>query len=135
MGFVYISGPYRGQNAIAHDHTVYPEISKNIAEATRWAIKLANDSVPYFCPHMNSAHMEVAAPEAHPDYWLWLDIKILEGAWGVLLIPGWHESAGAWVEKKYAEEHGIPVYYYTQYDELVKDWYDQNQSLKQYLVD
>lgn len=118
-GFVYIAGPYRGKDALAHDASVYCEIDTHINNARRWAIKFATDGIPFFCPHLNSAHMEVMAPDADPDYWLNMDLKILRYATALFLLPDWPESRGAQAEWKFAVEEEIPVY--TDYERLKEE--------------
>ena len=121
-GFVYVAGPYRGKDALAHDWTVYCEIDAHINDARRWAAQLATDGIPFFCPHLNSAHMEVIAPSAPSDYWLKMDLEILQYAWGVLLVPGWRDSNGARAEKDFALERGIKVFTYSFYDRMKEDY-------------
>lgn len=119
--FVYIAGPYRASNG-GHDYQSYYDIDQHINEARMWATRLANVNIPFFCPHMNSAHMEVIAPDALPEYWYNLDMLILEHASALLLIPGWRESKGAIAEKDRAAELGILQYTYTEFNMLVSDW-------------
>ena len=123
--FVYIAGPYRATNG-GHDYQSYYEIDQHINEARMWATRLANENIPFFCAHMNSAHMEVIVPNASPDYWLNLDRLILEHASALLLIPGWMESKGALAERDRAAELGIERWSYTAFDELVKWWRGDN---------
>ena len=113
-GFVFISGPYRGAD--------YLEVEANIAEATNWAAALAVEGIPYFCPHMNSAHMEVIVPEVPGGFWLDLDRRILRYATALLLVRGWRDSAGARAELEYAHELKMPIYTDLMFNDLVKDW-------------
>ena len=125
-GFIYVAGPYRGKTATAHNWTVYSDIDANINEARRWAIKLAGDGIPYFCPHLNSAHFEVITPEVPPNYWLEMDLEILRHAWGILLVPGWRESSGSRTELDFARDKGLNRYTHNLYDDLVREWREYN---------
>ena len=121
--FVFIAGPYRAANG-GHDYQSYYEIDQHINEARLWATKLANENIPFFCPHMNSAHGEVWAPSAPPEYWYNLDMLILEHASVVLLIPGWRDSKGVMAEKERAQQLGIYCYdAETTFATLVRLWH------------
>lgn len=126
--FVYIAGPYRspkGANG-GHDYQSYYDIDQHINEARLWATRLANEGIPFFCPHMNSAHMEVIAPSAPPEYWYDLDMMILKHASALLLIPGWRNSKGALAEMDRARELAIPCYGATAFDRLVMLWHKED---------
>jgi hypothetical protein len=119
--FVFIAGPYRALTG-EHDGSVYYEIDQHINEARRWATKLAQSEIPFFCPHLNSAHFEVLAPETPPEFWYQMDMVLLERASALLLIPGWQESTGARAEKRRAEELNIPCFTFDVWYELVDFW-------------
>jgi nucleoside 2-deoxyribosyltransferase len=116
--YVYLAGPYRGSDATAHDATVYHNIDAHINEAHRWASRLAEDGIFYFSPHLNSAHMEVTAPNASSAFWLELDFQFLQHAWGLFLLPGWRESEGAQAEKAFALAKPMPVFTHLLYDQM-----------------
>ena len=67
--------------------------------------------------------MEVTSPSTPQEFWLDMDLVILQHAWGVLLIPGWEDSRGAVAEAAFAEKHGLSVYTHQRYDELLEDWH------------
>lgn len=119
--YVFIAGPYMAKGG-GHDAAHWYEIDKHINEARLWATKLAQVGIAFFCPHMNSAHMEVLAPNAAPEFWYAMDNQILKHASALLLIPGWGASKGAIAEFHLAEELGIPAYDYVIYGELVIHW-------------
>ena len=120
--FTYIAGPYRAADG-GHDWQSFFEIDKHINEARLWATRLATAGVPFFCPHMNSAHMEVLAPSALPEFWYNLDMTILKSASALLLIPGWRESTGAVAEKERAQKLGILCYDSVVFHNLVDWWH------------
>ena len=118
--FVYIAGQYRGPHA--HDHTAYEQIDANISQARAYAIKLARKGIPFFCPHLNTAHFEVIAPDVPADFYLGMDLAILTHAWAIFLLPGWRESSGALTEVAYCKETGIPTYTWLDLPQMVCDW-------------
>lgn len=119
--YVFISGPYQAEGG-GHDPTHYYEIDKHINEARLWAMRLAEANIPFFCPHMNSAHVETLVPDVSVDYWLDLDMRILEHASVLLLIPDWVRSKGAQAERQRADDLGILIYTYHEFDDLVEFW-------------
>jgi hypothetical protein len=119
--YTYIAGPYRASNG-GHDYQSYYDIDQHINEARMWATRLANEGIPFFCPHLNSTHMEVIAPNVPPEYWYKLDMLILEHASALLLIPGWRDSKGALAERDRARELGITCYTTSIFAMLVQDW-------------
>jgi hypothetical protein len=120
--YVYIAGPYTAPGQGGHDWRVYYEIDRHINEARLWATRLAQADIPFFCPHMNSAHMEVLAPDTPPAFWYELDLLFLNQASAVLLLPQWEESTGALIEQQQAIEKGIRCFAYEDFDQLVEYW-------------
>ena len=107
--FLYIAGPYRGK-ATSHDHHSYFEIDANISTARFWAAECAKAGIPYFCPHLNSDHMEVIVPEVPSSYWLDMDLKILRCASALLLLPNWRTSRGTLLERDEARRLEMSIY-------------------------
>ena len=108
--FLYIAGPYRGAKG-NHDHTAYFDIDENIRVAKFWSAECAKAGIPYFCPHLNSAHMEIIVPEVPPKYWLEMDLKILRCASALFLLPNWRSSRGTLAERDEANRLEIPIYH------------------------
>jgi len=54
------------------------------------------------------------------EIWYHLDIAFVENAnfAGIILCPGWEESKGCLLEKKWFEEHNLPILYY---ENLIKE--------------
>ena len=122
--YVYIAGPYMDSDKF-HDFRGYHEIDRNIARAREAAAFLANNGVPYFCPHLNSAHFEVITPDVKPEYWYQMDIELLKPASAILLLEGWEKSSGTCKEIIVAYGLPIPVFYPDEGDELVEWWKDE----------
>ena len=102
MKIVYIAGPYTGKS--------YKEIDNNIANARKWAVKLAEYEIGFFCPHLNSAHFEEHAPGVPESFWKELDIKLLKACDAVLVIEGWERSKGAQTEALEATRLELPIF-------------------------
>ncbi len=119
--YVYIAGPYMDSKKY-HDFRGYAEIDQNISRARETAAFLANNEIPYFCPHLNSAHFEVITPDVKPEYWYEMDLELLKPASAVLLLEGWQSSTGTRREIEVARTLGISVFYPEEKEELVTWW-------------
>lgn len=104
---VYISGPFSSN----------PTGNTNRA-CILWASLRANGLTP-ICPHW-SIIQDTLTPLTHQQ-WIDYDLEIVARCDAVLRFPG--DSAGADMEVKYANEHGIPVFYTT------RDLYEWKNSL------
>ncbi len=120
MTYVYIAGPYRGK--ATHDHRGYFEIDANINRAKEAAATLARLSIPFFCPHLNSAHFEVIAPDVKSMYWLEMDMVFVDLASALWILEGWEDSQGTLGEIARAKENGQPVFYPHELSELAAFW-------------
>jgi len=109
LKIVYIAGPYRARSG-AHDASVYNEIEDNIRRAEAVAIRLWQAGFGVFCPHLNTAHFEIKAPDTPPEAYLEADLRLLEACDILYLLPGWEHSKGAVYEKLRATELGLPIY-------------------------
>jgi hypothetical protein len=92
MQLVYIAGKYRG------------DVVANIAKARAAAVIFWAAGYGVMCPHLNSAHMDGIAPDQN---FIEADLLLLAACDFIYLVPGWEESAGARIEKEFAEQHGI----------------------------
>lgn len=101
--YVYIAGPYG-------DAGGYLAIDKNIATARYWAARLAEARIPFFCPHLNSAHFEVITPTVPADWWVSTGLIFVEHASGLLLLPGWRDSNGTIRELSRADDLGLRIF-------------------------
>ena len=103
MKIVFIAGPYSGKNKEI--------IEKNIRNAEKYQIALANAGVGFFCPHNHTGHFEekATAPE---EFYRKLDREILKRTCdGILVIPGWENSEGTKLEVEWARENNIPTFF------------------------
>ena len=105
--FVYIAGPYKGWT---HDAKSYEQIDANIARARSAARACAISGLPYFCPHMNSAHFEIMCPTVSPEMWYQMDNIFVDFASAILLVQNWEHSTGAVEEVARAEANGTPIF-------------------------
>lgn len=104
MKIVYIAGPYFGDGK-------KETIEKNIREAEKYQVALANKRIGFFCSHNHTEHFQEKA-NAPEDFYYELDSHFLENiADAVIAIPGWENSNGAKKEVEWAEKNNIPVFY------------------------
>ena len=104
MKIVYIAGPYYGDGR-------RETIEKNIREAEKYQIALANHRIGFFCSHNHTEHFQEKA-KAPEDFYYDLDFHILKNiADAILAIPGWENSKGARKEIDWAKENGLPIFY------------------------
>ena len=108
---VYIAGPYMGKT---HDYRSYAQIDANINNARMAAAELAQAGIKFFCPHTHSAHFEVIAPDAPPEYWYDLDMHFLQVCDTILMLPGSENSHGARMKLDHARAKGMQVFYNVQ---------------------
>lgn len=117
--FVYIAGPYSGRT---HDWQSYNEIEANIAKARDAAKFCAENGLPFYCPHTNTAHFEVIAPDLPAEYWYAMDNIFLDLSSAVLLVGGWEGSKGARAEAERATAQGKRVFGPDKGEGLVSWW-------------
>lgn len=115
-GYVYISGRYG-------DHDPWLVIERRIVRAREHAVALAHAGIPYFSPHLNSAHFEAVVPGVAREFWLRLDEVFRAGAAALLVVTHeWDKSVGTKADVAFAETTGCPVYWTETIDNLVRDW-------------
>jgi hypothetical protein len=96
----YVSGPYRSKQGI---YGVY----QYIQAAREVALDLWRQGYAVVCPHLNSALMDGAVPDA---VFLAGDLEIMRRCDLVVMVPGWQHSEGACAEREEALRLGMPVY-------------------------
>lgn len=106
MKIVFIAGPYMGDGS-------YEIIERNIREAEKYQVALANHHVGFFCSHGHTGHFDNREDIAVPgDFYFNLGMRFLErAADAVLAMPGWEKSGGAKYEVEWALKNNIQVFY------------------------
>lgn len=106
MKIVFIAGPYTGDGS-------YEQIEKNIREAEKYQIALANKEIGFFCPHNHTEHFGSKKGVTVPEQFFYdLDFQFLMRiADASLAIPGWEKSWGTKREVAWAKEHGMKIFY------------------------
>jgi len=105
MRVVFIAGPYIGDGN-------YEVIERNIREAEKYQIALANHQVGFFCSHCHTEHFSCGKATATEDFYFNLGMQFLGRiADAVLAVPGWEKSNGARYEIEWAKKKGLPVFY------------------------
>lgn len=118
MKYVFISGPYTGQD---HTYRSYFEISRHILDASEMARALSEAGIGFFCPHLHSAHFEVIAPTVPVDYWYDLDLHFAQFCDAGLFLPSWHRSKGAQMEYDFFCDQQKPLFFARQVDKVPTD--------------
>ncbi len=99
---VYISGPMTAKDGRT--------IEENTAAGVRLYLELLQHGIPAFSPHLSGAFPSAWTALDHAR-WLEYDFAVIRRCTHVLLMPRWDTSTGARLEKDYAEEIGVPVFY------------------------
>ena len=104
---VYVSGPYTSPTEQGRH--------RNIHKAWELALAVWGLQNCYaICPHINTMHMGGAcSDDGQEDYnkFIESDCDIIRRCDAVLMMRGWENSRGACIERRYAYNHGIPVFY------------------------
>jgi len=104
MKIIYIAGPYFGDGK-------KETIEKNIREAEKYQIELANHGIGFFCSHNHTEHFQEKA-KATEEFYYELDFHFLKKCTdAVLALPGWKNSKGARKEIEWANQNNLKVFY------------------------
>ena len=109
---VYISGKYSG------------EIEKNIQKAREMAIQVWEAGFTALTPHLNTYRFEIDCKCNYEDY-IQGDLALLTCCDAILLLEGWGDSKGAIIERDFAIDNHLNVFY--SLNEL-KQFYEVRQS-------
>ncbi len=101
---VYVAGPY-----IAPTHE---GIVQHIKNARHVAVKLWEAGFTAITPHLNTAHFEIDAQKLTNDDYIRGDLEIVARCDAVVVLPNYEKSKGTGIEIAFAQENGIPVYYW-----------------------
>jgi CTP synthase (UTP-ammonia lyase) len=99
---IYISGKYTDDTQ--------EKIDVNIALARKHAIKLWEAGYTVICPHLNTANFEKDCKIEWNEY-IKGDLEIISKCDAILMLHKWEESKGATIERQYARNNGIPIFY------------------------
>jgi len=113
MKIIYIAGPYIGNSSIE-------SVERNIREAEKYQIALANKEIGFFCPHNHTEHFSTKKGATPPEkFYYELDLQFLKRtADAVLAIPGWENSWGTKREIAWAKKNGIKIFYPNNPDDI-----------------
>lgn len=104
MKLAYTAGPYRAKTLHG--------VMENIGNAESAMIDLLRLGYAVICPHKNTALLDGVMGNNDANFWLKMDLVMLERCDCIVMIPGWERSEGAKAEKKFAESKGIPIFYW-----------------------
>lgn len=101
---VYVSGPYTAFEGST--------VEQNTKIAQKYAHALRLKGFAVICPHSNGGD-----PEFIPDELTWQefieeDYSIILSCHAMFMLPNWKESKGSKIEREWAQELGIPVFYF-----------------------
>jgi hypothetical protein len=109
MKIIYTAGPYRAASE--------EDKARNVERAKWWAEALWRLGLTVICPHVNTYDMDMAIP---PEEFVRRDLYLVGRCDAVFMLPGWEQSEGAGLERKFAMEHGIPIFYWTDTAAIVR---------------
>jgi hypothetical protein len=113
MKIIFIAGPYSGDNNP-------DKIEKNIREAEKYEIALANAGIGFFCPHLHTEHFEKKA-KAPESFYIELDrIFLKRVADAMLVLPDWEKSKGTTAEVEWAKKNKMKIFFPKSPDNLAE---------------
>lgn len=101
MKIIYLSGKLKGAN--------WKETYHNIRIAKRAAVIIMNaggGQYGVFCPHSHSENLGAFSE----TFWLRFDFELIPKCDGMIMLSGWKDSNGAYLEYVHAIQHNIPVF-------------------------
>ena len=113
MKIIFIAGPYFSDGDPK-------KIEKNIRDAEKYQIALANHGIRFFFAHNHTEHFEQKA-NASEKFYKGMDMLILQRvADAMIAIPGWENSSGAKNEVSWAKENSLKIFFPKSIDDLDK---------------
>lgn len=106
---IYISGKYSDENS--------EKIRKNIQLAKKHAVEIWKKGFVAICPHLNTENFEEHC-DLDWDIYIKGDKEILSKCDAIVMLYNWIDSKGAKVERDFALELQIPVFYSHQDDDF-----------------
>lgn len=100
MPVVYVAGKFRGANAW--------EIENNVRRAEEMSLEVLKLGASVICPHANTRFFHGTLPD---QVFIDATLALLAKSDGILMLPGWQQSAGGQGEYDWAREHGLPVFW------------------------
>jgi nucleoside 2-deoxyribosyltransferase len=110
MKRIYIAGKYTAPTMMERDI--------NVAKAREAMVQLQVAGFAVFCPHTLSHNLE-HDPRLTYEHFMENDLEWLSLCDAMLLLEGWESSRGSLLEKHFAEEESIPVFFSV---EAVRGW-------------
>ncbi len=112
--FVYVAGKYSDDTML--------KTERHVLDALEVSIKCAEHGIHFFCPHTHSKFLDFYAPNVSWEYWMDVDIRVIEKLINcMLMVHNYENSKGAKLEEAKANDLGYPVFYNV--DDLIT-WYD-----------
>ena len=107
---VYIAGKYTGKSK--YRIIRYLQTRKNIKKAEKIARIFWKNDYAVICPHLNSAYMGNCNTYKHfIDSYLSIIGRLNPDRDSVFMLTGWQQSRGACLEREYAKQLKLFVYY------------------------
>ena len=122
MKIIFIAGPYIGDGT-------RKSIERNIREAEKYQIELANRRIGFFCPHNHTEHFSSGKGAKAPEsFYYELDFRyLIDMADAMLVVPGWEQSRGTIREVAWAKKHNMTIFFPKHPQDLkeVEKWYHE----------
>jgi hypothetical protein len=104
---LYISGPFSAKDPI-HG------IEQNILTASKYALEAWEKGWGVICPHKNTQGFQHT--NLPYDVWIQGDLAIIdrmsrEKGDALFMLPGWQDSQGAVLERNFAFQKGLKIFY------------------------
>jgi len=101
---IFISGPMTGHKDF--NYPLFHEVGRKLKDKKKLFYSPAH--------HWTGKELEPPKPEEAKswDYYMRRSLKMLLDCDHILMLPGWQESEGAWLERDLAKNLGMKITYY-----------------------